>query len=153
LVEKLFDEQRTLVIATAGEGAWAAPVYALYREARFYFFSSPESRHIREAGALCAASVFRETGDWDTIEGAQMEGSIQECTDGDGAAILEAYYRKFPTAVALAGGALALDEFQARFRARLYEFRPLRIFYLNNRAGFGRRQEVPLQDLWPSTGE
>ncbi len=122
-------------IATAGEGAWAAPVYALYREARFYFFSSPESRHIREAGALCAASVFRETGDWDTIEGAQMEGSIQECTDGDGAAILEAYYRKFPTAVALAGGALALDEFQARFRARLYEFRPLRIFYLNNRAG------------------
>jgi uncharacterized protein YhbP (UPF0306 family) len=96
--------------------------------------------------------MFRESGDWDTIEGAQMEGVIQESAGGDGEAILEAYCRKFPTAVALAGGALPLDEFQARFRARLYEFRPERIFYLNNRAGFARRREIAVEDLLPGSG-
>ena len=47
---ELIGDQSTLTLATAdASGPWSAPVYFVFIDGRFYFFSSPESRHIQQA--------------------------------------------------------------------------------------------------------
>jgi uncharacterized protein YhbP (UPF0306 family) len=138
--ERLAEGRRTMVLATSGEGPWAAPVYYLFREGSFYFFSSPKSRHVTEAlaGGRCAAAIFREGDDWREIEGLQMEGRVEEA--GPDAAVFAAYLRRFPEAAVLGGK--ELGGFLEKLRTRLYRFVPERRLYLNNRLGFGKRVEL-----------
>ncbi len=99
----LVDSVRTMTLATAGEtGPWSAPVYYLYRDKQFYFFSSPSSRHIQEGeGRACAASIFRVHDRVDRLEGLQMSGSIQVQKPGvRAAAAAGAYARRFGITVA-----------------------------------------------------
>lgn len=139
--------QRAMTLGTADPGPWAAPVYYLFRDGRFYFFSSASSRHVESAlrSGVCAAAVFRDADDWREIEGLQMEGSVVEIMPGDGAAqVFGAYVERFPSVISFFDGAFGLEEFQDRFRSRLYAFVPSRVLYTNNRDGFGRRIEVQL---------
>lgn len=144
----LINSRRTLVLSTSGEGPWAAPVYYLFRNGAFVFFSSPNSRHIVDAIASgsCAAAIFRDADDWRDIEGLQMEGSIREITgEADALGAFDAYVARFPTVRSFfEDGAFDLATFCAKFRARMYAFAPSRVFYLNNRAGFGARVEIEL---------
>ena len=53
-------EQNTMTLATACDNsAWAAPVYYVFDKTAFFFFSDPDSRHIREAlaGGQAAAAI------------------------------------------------------------------------------------------------
>jgi uncharacterized protein YhbP (UPF0306 family) len=144
----LIESRRTLVLSTAGEGPWAAPVYYLFRNGAFVFFSSPKSRHILDAlaSSSCAAAVFRDGDDWRDIEGLQMEGAIREiAADADALGAFDAYVARFPTVRSFfEDSAFDLAAFCAKFRARMYAFTPARSFYLNNRAGFGSRVEIEL---------
>ncbi len=145
LAHDLISVRRTLVLATSGDGAWAAPVYYLFREGSFIFFSSPKSRHIVDGltSGACAAAIFREGDDWRDIEGLQMEGVIREIA-GDADAF-QAYVARFSTVRSFFGDdPFDLAAFRAKFRAAMYAFVPTRVFYLNNRAGFGARVEVDL---------
>jgi len=145
---RLVDKQRALVLAIADPAPWSAPVYFLYSRGNFYFFSSPESRHIRAAisHGCCAASVYRQSDNWQDIEGLQMEGAVQHIPPGKGAlSILSAYLAKFPTvkdSFTEPGFDLNLTSFCNLFHAELYAFRPTRVFYLNNRQGFAARCDI-----------
>lgn len=139
-VARLIEDRKTMVLATAGAGAWAAPVYYIFHADCFYFFSSPRSRHILEALATgqCAAAIFKDASDWRAIEGLQMEGRVEEVAASP--ELFEAYVARFPTARELGGD--SAGEFAEKLRAKIYRFVPSRRFYLNNGLGFGRRVEL-----------
>ncbi len=148
----LIESRRTLTLATAAPAPpgepWAAPVYYLYRDGRFHFFSSPRSRHVADALASgrCAASIFRDGDDWREIEGLQMDGALEEIPVGPCALpVFADYVRRFPTVRTFFDSpGFDLEQFAAKFRSRLYAFTPSRVFYLNNAAGFGKRTEISL---------
>jgi len=146
---RLIDERKTLVLATADPEPWTAPVYFLYRNSRFYFFSSPESRHVEAAMATgrCAAAIFRESADWRAIEGLQMRGELTEVTFGAEAIdVFGAYVGRFPTVKGFfLDSTFDFKQFTARFRSRLYAFVPRQVHYLNNQVGFGTRREIQLR--------
>lgn len=143
-VLELIDAVWTMTLATAGEdGPWSAPVYFLYRDQRFYFFSSPSSRHIQDGlDRPGAASVFRVHERVDRLEGLQMNGTIQRQKPGTrSAAAAAAYARRFDITVS---GADFLTFFQTAFHARMYAFLPDQVYHMDNRKGFGSREIVVL---------
>jgi uncharacterized protein YhbP (UPF0306 family) len=147
LALELIDASRTMVLATADPAPWSAPVYFLRRGGRLYFFSSPKSRHAvaADGGAACAASIFRDSDDWRDIEGLQMEGVVEPVAPGvEAADVFARYVARFPTVRGFFDGPFDLGRFLETFRSRLYAFVPARVFYLNNRAGLGKRQEIRL---------
>ena len=144
LALELIDRSRTMVLATGASDPWAAPVYYLHHSGRFCFFSSPNSRHVTDAMKTghCAAAIFHDSDDWRDIEGLQMQGSIELVDTHDAPEIFAAYIRRFPTVRGFFPGELDLGSFQAMFKSRMYAFTPERMFYLNNRAGFGTRRDI-----------
>ena len=145
---RLIQAQKTLVLATADPEPWCAPVYYVYRQPSFFFFSSENSRHITGALASnrCAASVFRDGDDWREIEGLQMDGKLERIPLGSKAvSVFGDYLNKFPAVRAsFLDVTLDLPRFTQHFRTKLYAFVPEHVFYLNNQAGLDKRREVQL---------
>ena len=146
--KELIKHQSVLTLATSGaDGPWSAPVYYVHADGDFFFFSSPQSRHISQAGqsGQAAASIFCPSDAWQTIQGIQMAGSITQVHSPMVSMNLIARYLNrftfvrpfFPD-----GQAPTLDAFYAMFRARLFAFRPTAVFYLDNRCGFGSRVAI-----------
>ena len=78
--ESLIEKESVLTLATAEDRiAWAAPVYFVYIKSKFYFFSSPDSRHIKEAlqSGQAAATIFLPASSWEDIKGIQMTGMVE----------------------------------------------------------------------------
>jgi uncharacterized protein YhbP (UPF0306 family) len=75
LAGNLAADQTTMTLATtAQDEAWAAPVYYVFFRSAFYFLSSPESRHIREAleKGRASSAIFASGSTWQEIRGLQM---------------------------------------------------------------------------------
>ncbi len=149
LTRQVVESQSTLTLATAAGGeAWAAPVYYVNREAALYFFSKPDSRHVREslaAAGQAAGSIHVPADSWRDIRGIQMSGKIEMVGPGvEAAKAVRGYLRKFPFTLEFfeGEGAKDLDSFRDRFKVRLYRFRPELVYYLDNRIRFGFREKV-----------
>jgi uncharacterized protein len=146
---------RALCLATAhNDGPWAAPVYYVTGPSGFYFFSSPDSRHIKEALASnrAAGSIYAESDSWENLRGLQMAGTVAAVGTGPrAAAILAAYLIRFPFVRTMAGaaGRMGPADFFNLFRVKLYIFRPETILYMDNSISFGFRQPVSLKDILP----
>ena len=142
--------ESTMALATAREDEpWTAPVYFVFRRAAFYFFSDPESRHVREALASgrASATVYPFVSTWQEIRGVQMSGSVERVSPGlEAVQAVRAYVGKFPFTREFfsPGDALDLEGFTKRFKVRLYAFLPKLVFYSDNRIRFGFREEVRL---------
>ncbi len=155
LATDLIEKSRTLTLATAvGEGPWAAPVYYVTGKSGFYFFSSPGSRHIREALATgrAAGSIYAESDTWKNLRGLQMTGVVTAVRAGTrAAAIIAAYLARFPFVKGMTGAAVRMSpaEFFKMFYVKLYAFRPEIILYMDNSIAFGFRQPVSPKDLLP----
>ncbi len=151
MAEKLIREQNAMTLATAREGVpWAAPVYYVFHDACFYFFSSPASRHIRESSASgCAsAAIHPEAGTWQDIRGIQMDGSIDAVVRNlEAVAVIGKYLKKFSFTKQFFSQeqSFTLKAFSERFKVGLYRFRPGTIYYLNNSIAFGFREIVVLR--------
>jgi uncharacterized protein YhbP (UPF0306 family) len=133
----------TLAVTTA-EGPWTAPVYYVYRPADngFYFFSSPESRHITAGLEVdaCGAAIFQPADTWKKICGLQMRGKLAPATAMSGVRALSLYLKKFPfSRDLLPAGKASLDVFRDRLGVRLYLFRANYIEWTDNRIRFGYR--------------
>ena len=125
------------------EGAWSAPVYYIYRQNAFYFFSNPKARHVNgDAKTLCAASIFRDDARIENLCGIQMQGRILTAEPGTSSLkVAAAYCRRFAIQ---AGKGDLLSFFKESFHASLYRFVPELIFFMNNAEGFGKRERVDL---------
>lgn len=142
--EELITQARVMTLATTGDnGPWAAPVYYLYRDKQFYFFSSPDSQHIQDGlDRRCAAAVFSTHASVEKLEGLQMSGTVLHQKTGiRAAAVAGAYARRFGIPFS---GSDPLKFFQNTFHACLYVFAPDLIYYMDNRQGFGCREKVDL---------
>lgn len=150
LARELIDSETTLALATTGKsGAWAAPVYYVFHDGAFQFFSSPDSRHIRESleSGQAAAAIYPSASSWRQIRGLQMSGRIRKVRPGPKAlgAVL-AYAAKYPFIRDFFDSeeAVDLERIASRFRARLYRFEPDLVLYLDNRVRFGFREAIEL---------
>lgn len=147
---ELINSQSTMSLATARENrAWAAPVYYVFYKSAFYFFSSPDSRHIKEAMDCeeVSAAIYPAVISWQDIKGIQMSGSVKKAGLGFTAmGALRAYNSKytFTSEFFEPGQALDLENFEKRFKVRFYHFDPALVYYLDNQIKFGFRTEVLL---------
>lgn len=141
-----------MTLATQSQySAWSAPVYYLFINQRFYFFSNPDSRHVKEGESkVCGASIFRDNPSFDNLKGIQMSGQIR--TGGKGMeAVKAAWSFCRHHKVKMKGmeeqdslSPAILTAFASIFHARLYLFEPDQVFYMDNTRGFGNRVQVEL---------
>jgi hypothetical protein len=150
LAQELLLSQNTVTLATASQDTpWAAPVYYVNLEFTFYFFSDPESRHIRESleSKHAAGAVFHQASTWRDIRGIQMTGAIAPLSPGwEALKAVRAYLNKFPFTGEFFDRhqELDLEAFAKRFRVRLYRFQPTLLYYMDNRIRFSFREKVTL---------
>lgn len=150
LARELIDSQSTMALATARkEEAWAAPVYYVFYEGGFYFFSAPDSRHVLESleSGQAAATIYPFVSSWKDIRGIQMTGRIRK--EGPGLKALQAvraYIVKYPFTREFfnPGQAIDLESFGDRFRVRFYRFQPELVYYMDNKIRFGFREAIRL---------
>ena len=149
--EDLAKSGQTLVLATAtASDAWAAPVFYVFEAWRFYFFSDRESRHVKEAlsAGQAGATVFKDGGGWQFIQGLQMKGTVTPVTKNmEAARMLRKYFQRFPFTFDFfksTDGLPDMNIFRKRFRVELYAYIPSKIIYLDNRLHFGFKAEIIL---------
>lgn len=144
----LIQDESTLTLATAGEsGPWSAPVYHVFLKGSFFFFSSPHSRHIRQAmnSGEAAASLFHPADSWQAIRGIQMSGTVKRIrSSATSLQTIAVYLKRFPFTRSFFtdNPAPDLEAFFARFNARLYAFKPTEAYYIDNRLGFSTRHRI-----------
>ena len=151
---QLLQRAHIMTLATASEtGPWAAAVYYVPHKTGLYFFSNPDSRHIREGLAGGVAVTIQETPfHFSEIEGFQMEGTIEKAgvRRGSSAAFTQ-YIKQFGFLDELfSGDALKnLENFLAKEKKPAwYRFTPSAIWYVDNSSGFGKRMDIALEDLF-----
>jgi len=132
----------TLTLATTGLSGepYAASVYfvAILTENPWppvYFFSDPNSQHSQNLAQnpLAAAACYPECSDWQDIRGLQMRGEVHPVPKGpqwEGA--WQHYQAKFPFVKSLEAVVA---------RNSLYKFQPGWTRLVDNRRGFGFKQE------------
>jgi uncharacterized protein YhbP (UPF0306 family) len=146
----LIDSESTMTLATTGgAGAWAAPVYYVFYNQGFYFFSNPKSRHILDAlsSSKSAAAIHVSSDKWQDIRGIQMSGKIENVPIGREAAnALRKYLGKFPFCSEFfsLGQPLKLEDFIGKFKVELYKFHPDSTYYSDNGISFGFRESIDL---------
>ncbi len=150
LVADLIDTCSTMVIATTGsKGPWAAPVYYVWTAGSFWFFSSPESRHISQAldSGQAAASIWKDSDSWRKIQGLQMTGNIRMSGNlKEKTEVSVCYLEKFPKAASILRDKLRpRPSAKTKNRVFLYAFSPQKSVYTNNELGFGFRKTVKIR--------
>jgi uncharacterized protein len=132
-----------MTLATHGEeGPWAAAVFYANEGFDLYFLSSPASRHCRNIASTpaAAATVQDNHTEWREIKGVQLEGEVVELS-GDAAARARALYgEKFPIVRPSPStpGPIA----DALEKVRWYKLAAARAYFIDNSAGFGKREQV-----------
>ncbi len=132
-------------LATSGsDGPWAAAVFFVNRGFTLYFLSSAASRHCQNLARnpRVAASAQEDTADWRKIKGVQLEGTASEITGEERSEALRLYSEKFPLVGLLSTAPAAIVDAMAR--VRWYKVVPERLYFIDNSAGFGHRDQVAL---------
>lgn len=138
----------TLTLATTGpEGVpHAAPLYFVAtgrltdtaQPLRLYFFSDPNSRHGQHLAQRpqAAAALYPESDSWLTIRGLQMHGEVRPVEPGpEWEQAWAAYESKFP---------FVRDLQSVVARNTLYAFFPSWVRRVDNRQGFGFKEEYEI---------
>ncbi|MDD2422294.1 MAG: hypothetical protein PHC60_02735 [Heliobacteriaceae bacterium] len=142
LMKQIVDEHRAIALgiyAMAEQIPWLAPVYYVYKDFQFFFYSDPAACHVAALAGReeisAAGAIFNEPPDYLEIRGLQMAGTIQAVGGlSDQAWALAEFGRRFT--------------FFAKFlrdpqlmlllkKNRLYKFKARRVFIIDNRQGFG----------------
>jgi len=137
----------TMTLATVGpEGPAAAALFYVNDGFDLYWLSDPHTRHseniARTRGA--AVTIQEDYRDWRMIQGIQMEGTAEQV--GPPAEALHPmglYVAKYPFLENWRTPPPALA--RALGPARMYRFRPNRVWFVDNAKGLGNREEVPIQ--------
>ena len=148
-VEKLIHSCHIMTLGTTDiKSVWTAPVYYIYLNSGFYFFSKATSRHIlhTEVSGKAAASIHNNPQGWADIQGVQMEGVVSRAGCGKKSRqAFSAYVKRFPFVHEIMGGSFSgsLEGFTEQFKVRWYIFVPEKMVYLDNSVGFGFRRQIP----------
>jgi hypothetical protein len=150
-IRHLLAAHATMTLATTGpDGPWASAVfYAADAAFHLYFVTDLRTRHganlLREGRA--AAAIQADISDWYAIRGLQLEGRVHELSEAERATGLEVYLNRFPEVRRLAEAPHGEDERkigERLARIPLWRLAPTRIRVLDNREGFGWKDELAL---------
>jgi uncharacterized protein YhbP (UPF0306 family) len=145
-VQRYLREHHVMTLASHGdEGVWATAVFYADDAFAMYFLSSPTSRHCRNlvANPRVSAAVHEDYTDWREIKGVQLEGIASMLAGEEEEKARRLYGAKFPIigkpeqAPASIAKALA--------KVRWYKLVPERLYFIDNSAGFGHRDEIDLR--------
>ena len=131
-----------MTLATTGQDGepYAAAVYfAADSQLQIYFFSSPASQHGRNLGHQPKAAIAfsPDCHSWEEIRGVQMRGHVQLLHAGSGWDYAwQTFASKFPFVRDLS------DVVEQNW---LYVFKPDWVRVIDNRQGFGFKQEWTIE--------
>ena len=144
--EAALDYLRThhvMTVATQdGEGPWAAAVFYASDGFTLYFLSRPTSRHCANLAAKprVAITIQEDYVDWPQIKGVQADGLVCALSGDEEMRARKLYGDKYPLVGKLAQAPAAIVK--ALAKVRWYRFTPERLFFIDNSAGFGHRDEI-----------
>jgi hypothetical protein len=144
-VRSYLGEHNVMTLASHGdEGVWAAAVFYANDGFAIYFLSSPDSRHGRNlsSNARASAAVHADYSDWKEIKGVQMEGLVSVLSGEEAEIARRVYGAKFPVVGKLEQAPASIVE--ALAKVRWYRLNPERLYFIDNSAGFGHRDEIDL---------
>jgi uncharacterized protein YhbP (UPF0306 family) len=139
-------DHHVLTLAThGGEGLWAAAVFYVSDGFTLYFLSSPASRHCLNLAQnpRISATIQEDYADWPEIKGVQLEGAAGEISGDEETRARKLYGEKFPVVGKLAQAPAAIVKAMAK--VRWYKLVPERLYFIDNSAGFGHRDEIGLR--------
>ena len=145
-VQSYLREHHVMTLASHGdEGVWAAAVFYANDGFAIYFLSSPTSRHGRNLAGnpRASAAVHEDYTDWKAIKGVQMEGIASVLTGEEEEKARRAHGAKFPIVGRLEQAPAAIVK--ALAKVRWYKLIPERLYFIDNSAGFGHRDEIDLR--------
>ena len=142
------ESQHIMTLATSEkESPWSAPVYYIYCDNNFYFFSNPASQHI--TGALLnnrvAASIHFQSIGWSDIRGVQMSGTISASgLEKQSASAFNRYLKKFDFIGEIKKTVIIKDiaSIESAFKVKFYKFIPETIDYQDNTIKFGFKERI-----------
>ena len=144
-VQDYLQEHHVATLATVGaEGVWAAAVFYVSDGYTLYFLSSPTSRHCQNLAhsGRVAVTIQEDYADWPDIKGVQIEGVASEIAGAEEKLARLLYGQKFAIVGKLAQAPAAIVK--ALAKVRWYKVVPQRLYFVDNSAGFGHRDEVDL---------
>lgn len=142
-VQSYLREHRVMTVASHGdEGVWAAAVFYANDGFAIYFLSSPTSRHGRNLAGnpRVSAAVHEDYADWREIKGVQLEGIAAVLTGDEEEKARRLYGAKFPILGDLEQ--VPASMVKALAKVRWYKLVPERLYFIDNSAGFGHRDEI-----------
>ncbi|MDP2644432.1 MAG: pyridoxamine 5'-phosphate oxidase family protein [Desulfobacterales bacterium] len=145
------EDCNTLSLATTRDGiAHAASVFYVNRGFHLYFLSSPTSRHGENISLnpQVSATINADYSAWDQIKGIQLEGRVHNVGGIlENARVAAAYVKKFPGVADFLFSPEKLGRIIADKigRVHFYHLEPRRVYFINNEAGFGHRDELVLE--------
>ena len=145
-VHSYLREHHVMTLASHGDdGVWAAAVFYANDGFEIYFLSSPGSRHCRDLARnpRTAAAVHEDYADWRQIKGVQMEGIASVLIGEEEQKARQLYGAKFPIVGKLAQAPASIVK--ALAKVRWYKLIPDRLYFIDNSAGFGHRDEIDLR--------
>lgn len=122
------------------EGPWAAALFYACDGEELVFLSAPASRHGRALAqdARCAATIQGQEQDWRGIRGIQLEGVAVQLAGEERERARRLYAGRFAFVRPEQAPAAILE---ALARVQWYRLRVQRLYFIDNRRGFGKRQE------------
>jgi uncharacterized protein len=145
-VQSYLRQHHVMTLASHGaEGVWAAAVLYANDGFALYFLSSPSSRHCRNVtgNPRVSATVHEDYSDWREIKGVQMEGIASLLAGEEEDDARRHYGAKFPIVGKLEKAPASIVK--ALAKVRWYKLMPERLYFIDNSAGFGHRDEIDLR--------
>lgn len=142
----LRDHNVATLAAGNADDLWAAAVFYVNDGFDFYFLSSPTSRHamnLAQNGRV-ALTIQEDYAQWLEIKGVQIEGIASEISGAEEEKARRLYGAKFPVVGLLAQAPAAIVK--ALAKVRWYKVVPRRIYFIDNSAGLGHRDEIDLRN-------
>jgi uncharacterized protein YhbP (UPF0306 family) len=143
--EKYLRDHNVATLATRGSGdLWAAAVFYVNDGFTLYFLSSPTTRHCANLAQdpAVALTIQEDYADWLEIKGIQIEGVCSEISGAEEELARRLYGKKFPVVGLLAQAPAAIVK--ALAKVRWYKVVPQRLYFIDNSAGLGHRDEVEM---------
>ena len=150
---RLINETRVMTLAVSDKNIpWSSPVYFVFHDNRFYFFSSEKSRHIEYAKdqRIISASIFRDSDLMDQIFGFQMSGILEKVSKKIlYLTIVKKYVTKFSFLKQIFGPQIIenKDFFLEKFKSHLYCFHPDKVFLSDNSSTTDKRSKIDLSKI------
>ncbi len=152
-IKRLINETRVMTIAVSDNDIpWSTPVYFVFHDNRFYFFSNENARHIKYAKdkKTVSVSIFHDSDQMDLIFGFQMSGLLEEVSKKTLYLLLvKKYVTKFNFLKKVFGSQVIENKhfFLEKFKSHLYCFKPNIIFLSDNSKTTEKRSTINLKNL------